>query len=548
MKKIYLIIYFYFIRNSYQIEEEEKKIIEIFNYFNDNNTDTNATTTESNTVDIKPFLHFLFGAFFIATIISAILIFFDLNEDNKILNTYSLSNKERVKLEYKKLKRSFINSNIFIYSFFVMKYTYPLFNIFFTYNYDHPRYHRYLILIISILANFLISNAFYKFFKIDKKGEEFVSYLLVFIFSLFASFIIYIFTQLITIKILGYDKKRKDIWKPKIESIKKYIYYTVKKDILFNSKWHSIKNRIVSYTRICGTTILNNKINDKYKNYMDNKIRNNASTLTDTSSLLSEHSSHNSEKDKEILTDNYISSTINLKEKENNNLPSAKNKRKKTFYSKNNEKDNNSSLLIDKSVESFSFSKMGQNNIKLKTLKRIERIRNRYILNKNDIKFDETLDVSIYLKTYSNLEIETLDNYTYISTDSISNQINNNKKKSSDSKKIYQSLMSTFVLLLILTLFNSGLFFIQNVFNNDDNSFYTKFLCPVSFQIIVFNFLIHYLFALFTSFIIFKYYGYNKKNCLKIIFNLFIEKYMIYIYRIRLLIKKYNKELEFIEE
>lgn len=546
MKKIYLIIYFYFIRNSYQLEEEEKKIIEIFNYFNDNNT--NTTNIESNEVYMAPFLHFLFGAFFIATIISSILIFFDLNEDNKMLNTYSLSNKERVKLEYKKLKSTFINSNIFIYSFFVMKYTYPFFNIFFTYNYDHPRYHRYLILIISILANFLISNAFYKFFKIDEKGEEFVSYLLVFIFSLFASFIIYIFTQLITIKILGYDKKRKDIWKPKIESIKKYIYYTVKKDILFNSKWHSIKNRIVSYTRICGTTILNNKINDKYKNYMDNKIRNNASTLTDTSSLLSEHSSHNSEKDKEILTDNYISSTINLKEKENNNLPSANNKRKKTFFSKNNEKDNNSSLLIDKSVESFSFSKMGQNNIKLKTLKRIEGIRNRYILSKNDIKFDETLDVSIYLKTYSNLEIETLDNYTYISTDSISNQINNNKKKSSDSKKIYQSLMSTFVLLLILTLFNSGLFFIQNVFNNDDNSFYTKFLCPVSFQIIVFNFLIHYLFALFTSFIIFKYYGYNKKNCLKIIFNLFIEKYMIYIYRIRLLIKKYNKELEFIEE
>ena len=548
MKKIYFIIYFYLIRNSYQLEEDEIKIIEFFNYFNDNNTNTN--NTESNKVNQEPFLHFLFGAFFIATIVSAILILLDLNEDNKILNTYSLSNKERANLEFKKLKNTFINSNIFIYSFFVMKYTYPIFNIFFIYNYDHPRYHRYLILIISILANFLISNVFYKlFFNIEEsEGNDFFSYFLFFNFSLFASFIIYIFIQLITIKILGYDKKRKDIWKPKIESIKKYIYYTVKKDILFNSKWHSIKNRIVSYTRICGTTILNNKINDKYKNYMENKIRNNASTLCDSSSLLSEHSSHNSEKDNEIFIDNIIPSSFNNKEKENNNLLLVNTKRKKTFFAKNNEKNNNSSFLIDKSVESFSFSKLGHNNIKLKTLKRMEGIRNRYILNKNDIKFDETLDISMYTKTYSNLEIETLENYTYISTDSISNQMINNKKKSSDSKKIYQSLISTFVLLLFLAIFNLGLFYlIQYIINNDDTK-YISFICSVTFQIIVFNFIIHYLFALFTSFAIFKYYGYNKKNCQKKIFDLFIEKYMIYIYRIRLLIKKYNKELEFIEE
>jgi len=552
MKKIILIIYFHLLRYSYQLKENEKKLIEIFNYFNDNNTNntTNSNTTESN--KDNPFIHIFFGAFFIGTIVSTILILFDLNEDKKILNTYSLSNKERAKLEYKKLKNTFINSNIFIYSFFLMKYTYPLFNIFFLYNYDHPRYHRYLILLISILTNFFISNIFYYlYFKIkDQVDNEFNSFLgfLFFIFSLIASFIIYIITQLITIKILGYDKKRKDIWKPKLESIKKFIYYTVKKDILFNSKWHTIKNRIFTYTRICGNTILNSKNNDKYKNYMDNKIRNYAVTLCDSSSVLSEHSSHNSEKDNEIIPDNYISSTFNIKEKENNNLLLTNTKRKTTFYGKNNGKDNNSSFVIDKSVESFSFSKMGQNNIKLKTLKRIEGIRNRYILNKNDIKFDETLDVSMYTKTYNNLEIETLENYAYISTDSISNQINN-KKKTSESKKIYQNLMPTLVLLMLLIIINLGLFFfINKLIKNTYEKFYNYFIILVFQQIIVFNFIIQYLFALFISFIIFKYYGYNKKNCQKIIFDFFVEKYMIYIYRIRLLIKKYSKELEFIDE
>jgi hypothetical protein len=399
------------------------------------------------------------------------------------------------------------------------------------------------------LTNFFISNIFYYLYcKTEEKTSE-QNVFLFFIFSLFASFIIYIFTQLITIKILGYDKKRKNIWKPKLESIKKYIYYTVKKDILFNSKWHSIKNRIFSYTRICGNTILNTKNNDKYKNYMDNKIRNNATTLCDSSSLLSEHSSHNSEKENEIFPDKDIASTVNIKEKENNNLLLANSKRKQTFFRKNNGKDNNSSFVIDKSMESFSFSKLGQNNIKLKTLKRIEGIRNRYILNKNDIIFDETLDLSMYAKIYKNLEIETLENYAYISTDSINNQINNNKKKSSNSKKIYQSLISTLILLLFLTIINLGLYFFMKYFIvKDCFEDYNLFVLFFFLQIVAFNFIIHYLFSLFISFFIFNYYGYNKKNCQKLIFDLFIEKYMIYIYRIRLLIKKYNKELEFIKE
>lgn len=50
-------------------------------------------------------------------------------------------------------------------------------------------------------------------------------------------------------------------------------------------------------------------------------------------------------------------------------------------------------LYIEKGVESFTFSKLGQNNLRLKTVKRIEDIRNRYILNTNELNFDETLEV-----------------------------------------------------------------------------------------------------------------------------------------------------------
>ena len=76
-----------------------------------------------------------------------------------------------------------------------------------------------------------------------------------FVYSFIASLIIYVITKLIT-RFMGYNKIRKEIWKPKYESFRKYIFYTVKKDILFNSKWHYIRNRMISYTRICGNLIL----------------------------------------------------------------------------------------------------------------------------------------------------------------------------------------------------------------------------------------------------------------------------------------------------
>ena len=41
----------------------------------------------------------------------------------------------------------------------------------------------------------------------------------------------------------------------------------------------------------------------------------------------------------------------------------------------------------------------------------------------------------------------------------------------------------------------------------------------------------------------------EKKNCLnKLIFKLFIEKHILYLYKMRLLITKYHKEFEYIDK
>ena len=258
---------------------------DIINYYNlSQNNNIFNNSNEINLKKVKSYfliistdqtftLMIFFNTFFFAATISIVLIYIDLKEDKKNINSYNLTEKEKVNQEYQSLKNTFIKRNIILFALFLMKFTYPFFSIFSFYNYNHPRYIRFFIIIIKVVLNLLISFLFYLF-----KGEN--EFMLI-LYSLIASLIICIFNYLITIKILGYDKIRKNIWKSKFENLRKYIFYTVKKDILFNTKWHLIRNRMISYTRICGNTIFRHKFSDKYQIYADNKKRNNKGLIND---------------------------------------------------------------------------------------------------------------------------------------------------------------------------------------------------------------------------------------------------------------------------
>ena len=478
-----------------------------------------------------------YSTFIFASLGSIILTFIDKKDDENFVRINSLSKKDRAKEEYQSLKYTSINKNVISFSFFLMKYTYPILNIFTIYNYNHARYVRLLIELIKILLNYLISFFCFDNFSQENEGKK--NYLSLFFFSLLASFIIYILTELITRKILGFDKKRRDIWKPKFESIRKYIFYTVKKDILFNSKWHLIRNRMILYTRICGKSILKNKPENKYKIYADNKTRYNNTKLNELKLANNSITLSKSEDEKDIdsFTEKFMSKTFSLQTKNKNSLL---NQRKKTYIGKINKNTYNMNLYIEKGVESFTFSKLGQNNLRLKTVQRIEDIRNRYILNTNEIKFDETLEVNSSIKTYKNLEIESMDNYTYISTDSIKNLSRHNS--TSEFYKIIINISITFILLFLLALVDLGLVLLY-ISSSKKYSILT-----VALQVIIFNLFVNYIFSLFVSVFIFNCYGIEKKNFFnKLIFKLFVEKYIKYIYRIRLLMNKYSKELDFID-
>ena len=175
-----------------------------------------------------------------------------------------------------------------------------------------------------------------------------------------------IITKIIINNLLDHDKIRRNIFKPKLENLRKYAYYIIKKDILFNSKWHLIRNRMISYYRICGQLILKkykkNKY-DKYKRNLKNKkiIGNLSNTLH---SFNSSFASNDEEKD------SFENSSLNerLLQNNNNNIKNISkihaykteiNNQQKFLVKKNNGYEKTNNLLITKGVESFSFSRYG---------------------------------------------------------------------------------------------------------------------------------------------------------------------------------------------
>ena len=486
--------------------------------------------TFNNPEKNDPNIILVFSTFCFVTIASILLLIKDCKEDQNIVIKYNLSKKDRARVEYQALKKTFIKKNVFLFALFLMKYTYPIANIFTMYNFNYARYIRLFIELIKILLNYIICILFLKLLIGD--NSNYFYYNISFCFSIIASFILYVLTELITRKGLKYDKKRRDIWKQKLESIRKYIYYNIKKDFLFNSKWFIIRNRMISYTRICGKSILRGRPNDKYKIYEDNRNRYNKTLLNQvkskSSSISLSHSNSFSDK----------------------NLSNYRPRSRKSFFSKKNDIILTSRLCIEGRVQSFSISKFGQNNMKLKTVQKFEDIRNNYISSLNESKYDETLEIEIFTKTYNNLEIETLENYTYISSNTIHNQLHNTNY---EKNKIFFNVATTVILLLLLALINIGILLLKIFgkidifnFNNDKEKSYI-FINAVTLQVTLFNLFVNYLFSLSISVFIFNTYGREKKKCFyKMIYKLFVEKYIKYIFRIRLLMNKYSKDLDFI--
>ena len=550
------------------------KIEEISNN-NFNFNFTNFQSTNSNWFNIKNIGYFtyihLILSFLIIPILSIILIFIDASGDKSIKANLSLPSNMKVKIEYNLFKNTFLIKAKYLFSWFLFKYHYPITNIIFIYHYNHPRYIRLILFVIEILFNTLIvalivlSSIKNDIFddKIAWKGVYFICLSVSLIVCLIMNLILKFTYRLI----FEFHYIRREIFKSKFEILRKYIYYVIKKDVLFNSKWNSIRNRMFTYYRICGSVFLKQGERNKYQRYVNNKLNNsipkynNINTSLNNRSYNSSFCTVNLNKTQALRESNdlYINkvNTINTIDLNNENLNEPKNSSnypktgRNTLINNYDEKDKikgkeiKGKYKIKKGVESFSFSKFGINNMKLKTVKRIEDIRNRYMTKKKDVKFDETLEIENDIKIFENLDIESLEGFTYISTNSMIDKLNNIKI---NSDKLIINIITGIVLVFIMLLINFCLMILQmdDVKNIEKINF---LLFIIIIDILFVNFIIHRAICIFIAFTLPNFYGKKKRNCCyKLIFDIFYEKYIRYLYRIRLLISKYKKELNFIEK
>ena len=172
--------------------------------------------------NLKFFSYFhLILSFLIIPILSIILIIIDMFEDKTIRKKISLPSNVKIKNEYNSFKNTFIIKAKYLFSWFLFKFHYPITNIIFIYNYNHPRYIRLILYIMTLLFNTLLTSALYIIiveldadFKINNASNIF--------FSLLFSFIISIIVDLIlnfTLKFLfEFHEVRREIFKKKLET------------------------------------------------------------------------------------------------------------------------------------------------------------------------------------------------------------------------------------------------------------------------------------------------------------------------------------------
>ena len=180
-----------------------------------------------------------------------------------------------------------------------------------------------------------------------------------------------------------------------------------------------------------------------------------------------------------------------------------------------------------------------------KTINHFEKIKNKYL----NLKINKNITINNFRKNQNenkeespliiyynyNLSITNVEDYTTCSkSDRISERRNEFKLL------IIMTLILGAIFCLLLLL---NIFFIKTLMNEYEYFMVKIWLLCTIFIILFAYFLIYFIKALFASILLFNYYRQKNKNCLvKYMFKIFIDKKLIYIFKIRNYITKYKRE------
>ena len=515
---------------------------------------------------------------------------YDLKNDVNKVNYKLLTFSEKIKKKYLEVK--ILNrSSVFSFAFYTSIFKFPLLSPLRQCDFKSPKYLKHFIITLALSYGIIISLILFIFLvpfeerknaidKRDIKNQKFdiinenvfLKYLNYgIVFSVFGAFITRFFIYIFGL-ILSYNNYELKYWKKIKKMFNYYVTYDIKDDILLGATWRKIKMRMLAYSNICGKFIFNKKlkkhrkVNKNFENYLFSSDRNNKGfnfPLLPVCELGEEMMELNENK-KNIK---YRAPSIDSKKS---------NKSQSNSKDKNNRKSvgviNDSIILPSatginlKMVRAESLQLYGS-KIKLdKSIsknKKYERIKKQYIIRKSTNKslYENEVDNSSENKSY-NYYTDLIKTYEYNLIYYSLDEFIPNKKLSKISKNTWKSsntininynpkgfcllininILLTFLLLLLIFIVVA---FIKLFLNNFGYFIINIWLgCSIFIYVIIYPIL--YLIKHFIgSILLFKFYHLKNRRILKPLYWLFVDKTMIYIFKVRNYVTKYKRELEY---
>ena len=441
-------------------------------------------------------------------------------------------------------------------------------------DYKSPKYLRHYIITLGLSFGIIIALILFLFFSpfeerqnfIDKRDIKnpqfwiseqsiFRKYLIKGVaFNILGAFIARFFIYFFGV-FLSYNNDEFNYWKKVKDMFNYYITYEIKNDILLGAVWRKVKIRIIAYSNICGKFIINSKKKRKRKsilhfdNYLSKIDRINEDfnipllpqrelggemiEFTNDKKKTSKYHAPEIKKDADsnisigsgIINDSIIIPTINknLKRVHNDNFQ---------LFSKK--------LKLDKSISKN---------------KKFERIKTQYIIRNTTKKslyeneLENVSDNKSY-ESYKDLIISYENNLSYYSSEKFNK--NNNYSWKSDIVTnvnpegycllVNLSLILTILLLLLIILI---IFFIKYFLNVFGFFIIYIWLGSSIFIYIILYPLLYLLKNIVGSFLLFKCYHLKRSLLVKPFYWLFVDKTLVYIFKVRNYVTKYKKEFDY---
>ena len=522
-------------------------------------------------------------------------LYYDIRTDEKKINNNLLTFSERIKQKYLKVK-ILNNSSIFSFPFYVCLFKFPYLSPLRQCDFKSPKYLKHIIITLGIFYGFILSLILFLFFvpfkerenlinKRDIKNPNFeISNLDIYfnyiwrglILSIFGVCITRIFIYIFSL-ILNYNKDELNYWREMKTLFTNYISNEIKGNVLLGPTWNKLRTRLIAYINICGDYILKkikNKRNKSFENYLStiekNCVANNDNRLLSSFDLGDESINIDLSNSKE-KSGHYRAPSI-----DSLNSNKSRNKSKNPL---NVETINNSDSKIQKTESINSFKKelrvattdnfqLYSRKIKIdrKIMKhnKFERIKNKYICprkNKvlNEIEIDSVSESkSFSQETYTQLEIIHENNLSYypreeyIQTETISVYTDNNFWTSTKintkynpegyySVIIINSILFFLLFILIIILFPLS----KYLLNHFGHFIIIVWLISTIIVYILIYPLCYYIKHFIGSLLLFKCYHLKNRIIYTILIRIFVDKIMIYIFKVRNYITKYAEDLDY---